>query len=298
MAGGKVTSTTLSRTGITQALETTAFSQDVIVGCGDYTWVGLERVGGPDVDFVLDDFTVTDLGPTAGGTPCATVSGEAGVLSPGAQTAFTTTFTNSESIAVENIGVQLEVPEGYVVEVADGSSNLFDEVAAGDSVETTWLVTAPAEAAGTTVGIGIAATYLADCDVRTVSTTQEVSVSSRARIPNAQISATASSEETSGEDGAAANMLDGNAGTFWHSRWSSAATSYPHVLTFDLGAAEQVDGISYLRRGANQNGPIKGYEVAVSTDGQAYTPVASGSGRTSPSGRTWTSRRPRLATSA
>ncbi|WP_292764938.1 endo-alpha-N-acetylgalactosaminidase family protein [Microbacterium sp. UBA3486] len=276
VAGGKVTSTTLSRTGITQALETTAFSQDVIVGCGDYTWVGLERVGGPDVDFVLDDFTVTDLGPTAGGTPCATVSGEAGVLSPGAQTAFTTTFTNSESIAVENIGVQLEVPEGYVVEVADGSSNLFDEVAAGDSVETTWLVTAPAEAAGTTVGIGIAATYLADCDVRTVSTTQEVSVSSRARIPNAQISATASSEETSGEDGAAANMLDGNAGTFWHSRWSSAATSYPHVLTFDLGAAEQVDGISYLRRGANQNGPIKGYEVAVSTDGQAYTPVASG----------------------
>ncbi|WP_396658895.1 endo-alpha-N-acetylgalactosaminidase family protein [Microbacterium oxydans] len=276
VAGGKVTSTTLSRTGITQALETTPFSQDVIVGCGDYTWVGLERVGGLDVDFVLDDFTVTDLGPTAGGTPCATVSGEAGVLSPGAQTAFTTTFTNSESIAVENIGVQLEVPEGYVVEVADGSSNLFDEVAAGDSVETTWLVTAPAEAAGTTVGIGIAATYLADCDVRTVSTTQEVSVSSRARIPNAQISATASSEETSGEDGAAANMLDGNAGTFWHSRWSSAATSYPHVLTFDLGAAEQVDGISYLRRGANQNGPIKGYEVAVSTDGQAYTPVASG----------------------
>ncbi|KAB1862565.1 endo-alpha-N-acetylgalactosaminidase family protein [Microbacterium algeriense] len=276
VAGGKVTSTTLSRTGLTQALQTTEFSQDVIVGCGDYTWVGLERVGGPDVDFVLDDFTVTDLGETPGGTPCATVSGEAAVLSPGTQTAFTTTFTNSESIAVDNIGVQLEVPEGYVVEVADDSSNLFDEVAAGDSVETTWLITAPADAAGTTVGIGIAATYLADCDVRTVGTTQEVSVSSRARIPNAQITATASSEETSGEDGAAANMLDGNAGTFWHSRWSSAATSYPHVLTFDLGAAEQVDGISYLRRGANQNGPIKGYEVAVSTDGQAYTPVASG----------------------
>ena len=276
VAGGEVTSTTLSRTGITQALETAEFSQDVIVGCGDYTWVGLERVGGPDVDFVLDDFTVTDLGPTTGGTPCATVSGEAGVLSPGAQTAFTTTFTNSESIAVENIGVQLEVPEGYVVEVADDSSNLFEKVAAGDSVKTTWLVTAPAEAAGMTVGIGIAATYLADCDVRTVNATQEVSVSSRARIPNAQIIASANSEETSGEDGAAANMLDGDAGTFWHSRWSSAAPSYPHELTFDLGAAEQIDGISYLRRGANQNGPIKGYEVAVSTDGQAYTPVASG----------------------
>lgn len=276
VAGGEVTSTTLSRTGITQALETAEFSQDVIVGCGDYTWVGLERVGGPDVDFVLDDFTVTDLGPTTGGTPCATVFGEAGVLSPGAQTAFTTTFTNSETLTVENVGVQLEVPEGYVVEVADDSSNLFAKVAAGDSVKTTWLVTAPEGVAGTTVGIGFSATYLADCDVRTVKTTQEVSVSSRARIPSAQISVTASSEETSGEDGAAANMLDGNAGTFWHSRWSSAATSYPHVLTFDLGTAEEVDGISYLRRGANQNGPIKGYEVAVSTDGQTFTPVTAG----------------------
>ncbi|MEA1264904.1 endo-alpha-N-acetylgalactosaminidase family protein [Microbacterium sp. STF-2] len=276
VAGGKVTSTTLSRTGITQALETAQFSQDVVVGCGDYTWVGLERVGGPEVDFVLDDFTVTDLGPTTGGTPCATVSGEAGVLSPGAQTAFTTTFTNSESIAVENIGVQLELPEGYAVEVADGSSNLFETVAPGDSVDTTWLITAPAAAAGTGIGIGIAATYLADCDVRTVRTTQEVSVSSRARIPNSQITVSASSEETAGEDGAAANMIDGNAGTFWHSRWSVDATSYPHVMTFDLGAAEKIDGISYLRRNANQNGPIKGYEVAVSADGQAYTPVTSG----------------------
>ena len=276
VAGGEVTSTTLSRTPIAQALETTAFSQDVIVGCGDYTWVGLERTGGPDVDFVLDDFTVTDLGPTAGGTPCATVSGGTAVLSPGAQATFTTTFTNSEALTAENIGVQLALPEGYTVEVADGSSNLFDEVAPGASVETTWLITAPAAAAGSAVDIGISATYLVDCDVRTVSTVQQTSVASRARIPNAQITASANSEETEGEDGKAANMLDGEAGTFWHSRWSANATSYPHVVTFDLGSAEQVDGISYLRRGANQNGPIKGFQVAVSTDGTTFTDVAAG----------------------
>ncbi|PJI37328.1 hypothetical protein CTI14_65245, partial [Methylobacterium radiotolerans] len=46
----------------------------------------------------------------------------------------------------------------------------------------------------------------------TVQTAQEAAVASRARIPNAQITATASSEETAGEDGTAANMLDGNAG--------------------------------------------------------------------------------------
>lgn len=273
---GEVSSTVLNRTPVEQALETTAFSQDVVVGCGDYTWVGLERAGGPDVDFVLDDFTVTDLGPTAGGTPCATVSGASAVLNPGAQATFTTQFTNSEDIVAENVAVALDLPEGYDIEVADGSSNLFASVDPGKIVETTWLVTAPAEAAGATVAIGIAATYLVDCDVRTVRTTQQTAVASRARIPNAQITASASSEETEGEDGAAANMLDGEAGTFWHSRWSTSATSYPHVVTLDLGAAETVDGVSYLRRGANQNGPIKGYEVAVSTDGQTYTPVASG----------------------
>ncbi|MBW8762739.1 MAG: discoidin domain-containing protein [Microbacterium sp.] len=276
VTGGEVASTTLSRTPIEQALETAAFSQDVIVGCGDYTWVGLERTGGADVDFVLDDFTVADLGPTSGGTPCATVSGGTAVLNPGAQATFTTTFTNSEELTAENIGVQLELPEGYAVEVADGSSNLFDSVAPGESVDTTWLVTAPAAAAGGAVGIGVSATYLVGCDVRTVSTVQQTSVAARARIPNAQITASASSEETEGEDGQAANMLDGEAGTFWHSRWSEDATSYPHVVTFDLGSAEQVDGISYLRRGANQNGPIKGYQVAVSTDGQTYADVVSG----------------------
>lgn len=273
-----------------QALETTAFREDVIVGCGDYTWVGLERVGGPDVDFVLDDFTVTDLGPTDGGTPCATVAGEAVTLSPGAQTPFTTTFTNSEDILAENVGVQLDLPEATPSR-SRTASNLFTKVAPGESVTTDWLLTAPASAAGSPVSIGIAATYLVDCDVRTVQTAQEAAVASRARIPNAQITATASSEETAGEDGTAANMLDGNAGTFWHSRWSTDAAAYPHVLTFDLGSEETVDGISYLRRGANQNGPIKGFQVAVSTDGQTFTDVAAGSGRTSRSGRTSTSRR-------
>lgn len=276
VADGEVTSTTLSRTPVEQALETSAFSQDVIVGCGDYTWVGLERAGGPDVDFVLDDFTVTDLGPTAGGTPCATVGGETAVLSPGAQATFTTTFTNSEDLVAENVAVQLDLPDGYLVEVADGSTNLFDAVSPGDSVRTSWLIAAPAEAAGTSVGVGISATYLVDCDVRTVSSEQQIAVATRARIPNAQITASASSEETSGEDGRVANLLDGEAGTYWHSRWSTSATSYPHVLTFDLGSAEQIDGISYLRRGANQNGPIKGYDVAVSVDGQSYTSVAVG----------------------
>ncbi|WP_435749005.1 endo-alpha-N-acetylgalactosaminidase family protein [Microbacterium sp. PMB16] len=276
VAGGEVASTVLGRTDLAQALETKEFGQDLVVGCGDYSWVGLERISGPEVDFVLDDFTVTDLGPTVGGTPCATVSGGAAVLSPGAQAGFTTTFTNSEDSVAENVGVQLDLPKGYTVEVADGSANVFGKVEPGDSVTTDWLITAPADAAGTSVGIGIAATYLVDCDVRTVNAQQQTTVASRARIPNAQITATASSEETDGEDGRAANMLDGDTSTIWHSRYGTDATSYPHVVTLDLGSTETVDGIAYTRRGANQNGPIKGYEVAVSADGETFTPVTTG----------------------
>ena len=273
---GELQSQVLGKTPLPQALSTTGFSQEIVVGCGDYTWVGLERIGGNNVDFTLDDFTVTDLGETPGGTPCAAVTADSATLSPGGQAAFTTTFTNSEDIAVENVGVQLEVPEGYQVEVADESSNLFDEVAAGESVQTTWLITAPADAGGSTVSIGIEATYLADCDVRVVSTQVPASVSEHARIPNAQISVSASSEETSGENGAAVNMLDGDPSTIWHSRWSSNAAEYPHEVVFDLGSTETVDGISYMRRAANQNGPIKDYKVEVSTDGENYTDVAAG----------------------
>lgn len=276
VAGGELSSAVLSGTPIAQALQTERFTQTVAVGCGDYTWVGLERLAGPAVDFILDDVTVTDRGETPGGTPCAAVTADGAVLSPGTQASFTTTFTNSEDVEAQNVGVQLDLPEGYEVQVAEGSSNVFDEVAVGESVQTVWLITAPAADAGKTIPVGVAATYRADCDVRTVSAELSASVAQRARIPHTQIGVTASSEETAGEDGRAVNVLDGDRSTIWHSRWSSDQASYPHSLTFDLGAPAQVDGISYVRRAANTNGPIKAYTVEVSADGTTYTKVAEG----------------------
>ncbi|WP_298037300.1 endo-alpha-N-acetylgalactosaminidase family protein [uncultured Microbacterium sp.] len=278
LADGDVRSTTLQATRLEQALETTKFSHELTVGCGDASWVGLERIGGAAVSFVLDDFTVTDLGETPGGTACATVSARDAALAPGVSTVFETTFTNAEDIAVENIGVALDVPEGYEVLVADDSSNLFDEVASGESVTTTWLVTAPADAAGTSARIGISATYLADCDVRTTAVTVNADVASRARIPNGQISVTASSEETAAgaKEGPAELLLDGDASTIWHTQYNGASPDYPHELVFDLGSIEQVEGIGYLRRPANRNGPIKGYTVEASTDGSEYAVVAEG----------------------
>lgn len=275
---GKSVPSVTSRTPVDQALSTKTFTQEVSVGCGDSSWVGLERIGGPAVDFVLDDFVVTDLGKTEGGTACAVVAGGSDMLNPGGAASYTTTFTNSEQIAVENVGVQLRAPDGYTVAVADGSSNLFDKVEPGASKQTTWVVTAPASAKDGKASLAITATYRADCDVRTASAAVVAQVASRARIPNSVIRAQASSEETAAgaSEGPAKLMLDGDPSTIWHSRYSTNAATYPHVLTFDLGSTRKVDGIGYLRRSANKNGPIKDYRVEVSTDGTTYREVATG----------------------
>lgn len=86
------------------------------------------------------------------------------------------------------------------------------------------------------------------------------------------------SEETEGEDGAAANVLDGDASTFWHTEWLNASPAYPHHVTVDLGAEHGLRGISVQQRpGSEPNGRIKAYEVYASADGVEWgAPVAAG----------------------
>ena len=88
---------------------------------------------------------------------------------------------------------------------------------------------------------------------------------------------TASDEETAGEPGQAANVLDGNQGSIWHSRYSGTVAPLPHSLTIQLPAQGTVSGLKYLpRQDAVLNGNIGGYTIAVSTDGTAFSQVAAG----------------------
>ena len=87
---------------------------------------------------------------------------------------------------------------------------------------------------------------------------------------------TASSfEKGEGEPG---NAVDGQDGTFWHSRWSRDAPAHPHWLAADFGQTLNVASVTVLpRQGGNANGRIKDYEVYVSADGKAWgEPVAKG----------------------
>lgn len=88
----------------------------------------------------------------------------------------------------------------------------------------------------------------------------------------------ADSEETAGEDAKAANAVDGNAETIWHTQWQDASPSHPHEIVIEIQPACSIKGLTYLpRQGEMTNGDIKEYEVYLSTDGKDFgKPVRSG----------------------
>jgi endo-alpha-N-acetylgalactosaminidase len=79
-------------------------------------------------------------------------------------------------------------------------------------------------------------------------------------------------------NGRGTNVLDGNAATLWHTRYSGTVAEMPHTIELDLGATYPMTELFYLpRTDASANGRIKDYEVYVSTDGTTWgTPVATG----------------------
>ncbi|MCB5164321.1 discoidin domain-containing protein [Streptomyces bambusae] len=102
--------------------------------------------------------------------------------------------------------------------------------------------------------------------------------SGEATVPQAQMSvASVGSEETAYEDGRAANVLDGDPATIWHTQWSPPAAPMPHEITLDPGASYQVSRLLYLPRQNQRNGRIAGYEVYTSADGTTWSaPAATG----------------------
>jgi hypothetical protein len=71
--------------------------------------------------------------------------------------------------------------------------------------------------------------------------------------------------------------VDGDINTFWHSEYQPL-TPLPQSITLNLGEVKQVSALDYQPRfDGNLNGAIMSYTVYVSADGQAFTPVATGS---------------------
>ena len=97
-------------------------------------------------------------------------------------------------------------------------------------------------------------------------------------LPRAAWSVTADSAEVVAEGGGAANAIDGNPASFWHTQWSPSSPPPPHWIQLDLGGSFRVSGLRYLpRQDAPVNGTIARYRVTVSADGVTWSdPVAQG----------------------
>ncbi len=73
------------------------------------------------------------------------------------------------------------------------------------------------------------------------------------------------------------HAVDGDADTFWHSRWSHDEAKPPHYLVIDYGHPLDITGLVYTARSDSENGHVKDYELYASLDGSNWgDPVARG----------------------
>ncbi len=88
-------------------------------------------------------------------------------------------------------------------------------------------------------------------------------------LPRAAWKFSADSEESSGACSTckAAYAFDGDASTFWHTRWTPSPTLPPHWLVIDLGSQQEFAGFRYRPRPDGGNGTVAQYRFYVSADG-------------------------------
>ncbi|KAI8948912.1 hypothetical protein F4801DRAFT_580950 [Xylaria longipes] len=76
----------------------------------------------------------------------------------------------------------------------------------------------------------------------------------------------------------AANAIDGDSDTFWHTAYDPDAAPLPHYIQLDMQKSYVINGISYQpRQDGSQNGNIGQHTVTLSNDGTTWsTPVQFG----------------------
>ncbi|MEC0230758.1 endo-alpha-N-acetylgalactosaminidase family protein [Paenibacillus alba] len=95
-------------------------------------------------------------------------------------------------------------------------------------------------------------------------------------IPQSQTTASATSQETVNASNSAANVLDGNLSTFWHTKWD-LSNPLPQSITLNLGGSYTINQLKYMpRQDGGSNGNITGYNVYTSTNGTTFTQVSTG----------------------
>ena len=86
-----------------------------------------------------------------------------------------------------------------------------------------------------------------------------------------------SDEETEGEgdNGRAAQVIDGNSSTYWHSKWKNSKAPFPHYFIFDAGVETTITGIS-LYQSRESGYRARMYRLYTSEDGKTWKSRKSG----------------------
>ncbi len=165
------------------------------------------------------------------------------------------TVTDLAKVTTEKLLDNLCYEDGVTVSVKRGTRELADGVRVAD-------------------GDVVTAQY----KVQKISYTVKVVEAEKSEVvPVEHLNATAGSQETSSENNAAANAIDGNIGTIWHTSWSGAAEA-DRYLTLEIkdGYEYDLSGYVYTPRTGAKNGTITKYEILVSDDNATWKSVASG----------------------
>ncbi len=88
----------------------------------------------------------------------------------------------------------------------------------------------------------------------------------------------ADGEETSAQGGYGENAVDGNPGTYWHTKWGDDSPGFPHEIILELHPPSTIKGFTYLpRQDESDHGDIRNFEFYVSDDGENFgAPVKKG----------------------
>lgn len=73
-----------------------------------------------------------------------------------------------------------------------------------------------------------------------------------------------------GDTGRAADVLDGDLNTYWHSCWAGCSPTPPHHITIDMGTENLVDGVRFYQRQSTGRS-VENLELQISTDNVEWT---------------------------
>ena len=90
------------------------------------------------------------------------------------------------------------------------------------------------------------------------------------KLNKKNMSITATSQETTSEDGKASNMIDDNNGTIWHTKYSGGTDSLPFTIVLDLGDVYTLDQLEFVPRQNGNNGIVTRYDLFIATEKDQY----------------------------